>query len=331
MYSGRVTSITGVLEIATASDSFYVHDLIGYGDNAFNDGYYLAFAQTTDEAAPEAEFQDIIDYVSATGLFYTGTFSAVATIGDVVSIQHASIAEPRLIGLDAGAPFHYTGGVHASSLNITELMTSGIDYAAGSYLLKVFSTVDGNPPLGETALVTAWNASSGAMTISPALSVVLEPGDWISLKTGDLYPSGRDTLTIDLVTGSGWETVAVHEVLTVTGDVQLRFWLICTESLTGSNTIQFGNATATDAYIASTTKTDLIAGEYWIDATPAETVDGTDWEAGAIGRIITGGVDVGYEIVTAAATDGTIMLLYEWQALTPAGRIVKQTTGGTAL
>lgn len=97
--------------------------------------------------------------------------------------------------------------------------------------------------------------------------------------------------------------VATHELFKVTGLVRMIIIPVCTVNLAGSGTIELGVAGDTDAFIATTTGTDIDAGDLWLDATPAELAH--DFSS-AIDKLVANGLDVGYEIKTDTLTAGAI-------------------------
>ena len=125
---------------------------------------------------------------------------------------------------------------------------------------------------------------------------------------------------------AAWNTIATHEVFTVTGDVRLLILPRITESLVGAGlTIQLGIAGATTAWIAATAVAAMVLGTSWLDTTPAAT----DLFTALLDRIVMAGNDVGYEILVAAATDGTIVFEGFWEPLSPGSTVVAGT--GVAL
>ena len=123
---------------------------------------------------------------------------------------------------------------------------------------------------------------------------------------------GRVSTTVDF-TLAAWNTVATHEVFTVTGTVHVKCFFEVTETLTdaaNTATLQFGNAGLTTSWIAATGAagsggTTLDLGEMWIDNTPADQ-DAT-FATAVFDRVVTGGVDLGYQIVGEVITDGTMV------------------------
>lgn len=131
-----------------------------------------------------------------------------------------------------------------------------------------------------------------------------------------------------------WNTAASHEVFTVTGTVRMWLWVLCTDTLTDAADaadIQFGLAGATNAFIAATAAagkggSGLAAGEVWCDATPADTYGNTS--SLILDKIVSGGLDVGYEITGAALTGGALEFHCVWVPLDGTGN-VEAGAGGT--
>lgn len=130
-------------------------------------------------------------------------------------------------------------------------------------------------------------------------------------------------ITVDF-SDADWNTVATHEILDVTGAVQVRIIPQCTADLTGaSGTLSLGIAGATTAFIAATTGTGIDANELWLSATPAAQYPGT-----AIVNAVIANTDVGYEITGQALTAGTIIFHVWWDAISD-GASVQSGVGGT--
>lgn len=126
-------------------------------------------------------------------------------------------------------------------------------------------------------------------------------------------------VTADLATGSGWETVASHEVFTVTGVVRVAIWAECTEDVTsdGAATLQFGYEGVTNGLIASTVFSTIDANELWYDNTPAKI----NTVANVILERVISELDLGYEIGTAATTNGTIVFHCVWEPMSSDGLV----------
>lgn len=153
---------------------------------------------------------------------------------------------------------------------------------------------------------------------------VFPNGISVGSPAAEVRPSNALTITVDFASAT-WNTQATHEILTVTGLVRVRILPVCTENLAGATaTLTLGVEGAANAFIASTTGTDIDAGELWIDATPTTT---NEAYSTLIDRIVYG-VDIGYEIGTAALTDGTIVFYVWWDALSSDGNVTAGA-GGT--
>jgi hypothetical protein len=103
-------------------------------------------------------------------------------------------------------------------------------------------------------------------------------------------------------------------------------WIECTENVTsgGAATIQFGVEGATDAFIGSTDATALAANDLWYDTSPATVYDTS---ANVILDYVINGLDIGYEIGTAATTNGTVIFHCSWEALNDTGNVAAGAGG----
>ena len=139
-------------------------------------------------------------------------------------------------------------------------------------------------------------------------------------------------VTADM-TSATWNTVASHEIATVTGMVHMIVIPECTETLTDTAdgaSIQLGHQSLTTALIASTTAatagTVIETGEIWVDATPADVmVLRSGFEP--LDFIIAGGLDIGYEITGAALTDGTLVFHVWYEPLNSTGAVTAGAGG----
>lgn len=123
-----------------------------------------------------------------------------------------------------------------------------------------------------------------------------------------------------------WNTVATHEVLTVTGAARIILIPVCTVDLTdgGGGAIQAGDEAATNGLIASTTANTIDADEFWLTTTPAKR-----YAKSSVLDFIVNGLDIGYEITGAALTGGTLKFKAWWIPLDAAATVVAGT--GAAL
>lgn len=195
------------------------------------------------------------------------------------------------------------------------------------------ATVNGQPVTG-VDLVGQDNANNAVATTHVAANrdgSVLERLEALAGANGYLTANAPNYLSVTANLGtSTWNTVASHEVFTVSGMVHVRIIAECTE--TGNDTsgdtstIQLGFAGATDDLIAATQVDDLAAGELWYDATPATSYDTV--ANVVLERIVNNGIDIGYEIAGEAATDGTLVFHCWWEPLNATGAVTAGA-GGT--
>ena len=140
-------------------------------------------------------------------------------------------------------------------------------------------------------------------------------------------PEGFKLLSMSTdFTSATWNIIATHEIFIVTGVVHVKITAHCTGNLAGATaTVQLGVESATTNMIGVTTGTDMVAEELWYDTSPTTQID-TPANAN-IERIING-LDIGYEVVTAALTSGSIQFICEWKPLEP-GATITVGAGGT--
>lgn len=134
---------------------------------------------------------------------------------------------------------------------------------------------------------------------------------------GDLIQSGgivvRKSITLQDAAGEG--AVGTVAVFTVSGRVRVRISAYCVTDLTGATaTIELGVTGGTALLIAQTTGTDLDAGEFWSDATPAIAEAAQGFMNVALSIFIT--------VATAAVTAGKIEFMCEYEPISD-GAFVK--------
>lgn len=110
-------------------------------------------------------------------------------------------------------------------------------------------------------------------------------------------------------------------LFTVTGDVLVRLFGVCTTLLAGATaTLEVGVTGNTAALIAQTTATDIDANELWNDSTPAV---GTDTLANITGpHVIVNGLDIIETVGTTSITSGNIYYICLWRPLSADGNVV---------
>lgn len=115
--------------------------------------------------------------------------------------------------------------------------------------------------------------------------------------------------------------VGPHTLFTVTGDVLVNVFAICTTDITGSGTGEVGTANNTAVLIAQTTGTAIDANEVWQNATP--TLD-----VGAVvstPKPISNGADIVLTIATNTFTAGLVTFYCIWRPLSSTSDITVTT------
>ena len=144
------------------------------------------------------------------------------------------------------------------------------------------------------------------------------------------------------LTGEGWEvaistpsaftgaanargdkdgTSATKKLFTVTGDVLVRIFGVCTETLVGAGTLEVGVAGNTAALIAQLADATILAtNEIWNDATPTEV--GAGLLSNITGpHIIVNGLDINETVASVDITDGQIYYICFWRPLSAISKV----------
>ena len=133
--------------------------------------------------------------------------------------------------------------------------------------------------------------------------------------------SGYLSNTVDLSSAT-WNTVASHELFTVTGLVRVRLWAECsltTTDTTNTGVVQLGYAGATDGFIAATDSDDLTTLDLWYDASPTTVIEATST---VVFDYVINGLDIGYEISGEALLTGGLIFHLVWEPLNATGAVV---------
>lgn len=109
---------------------------------------------------------------------------------------------------------------------------------------------------------------------------------------------------------------------TVTGDVLVRIFGVCTTDLAGATaTLSVGVAGNAAVLIAQTTATDIDANEIWLGAAPAAV--GVDALADVPGPfIVANGLDIIETVGTTSITAGALYYVVLWKPLTHGSSLV---------
>lgn len=161
--------------------------------------------------------------------------------------------------------------------------------------------------------MTVTNFPNGINVASLTLNDVAIQPQW-QIATKSVTFAGGTTNAIGDFDGTGNPAT----LFTVTGDVMVVIWGVCSTDIAGANaTIEVGVTGNTPALIAQTTGTDLDAGEVWRDATPAlgaETLNDPIF--------IADGLDIILTVGTANATGGVIRFYCVWYPISATGAVV---------
>ncbi len=208
------------------------------------------------------------------------------------------------------------------------------DVSLAEVLRQIYAALEGTAA-GQNGVAT-WPASAAPASNVSIAEVLGDIWDALRNGTGGLEP-GTNRSIINEIRGAAlnynavnylavsadlsnatWLSVATHEVFTVTGLVRMRILIECTEDLAGAGSIQFGDETATNGIIASTTATDIDNGDIWADATPTEKHFAF---ASCVFDRVVNGLDIGYEITGAVLSDGTLVFHCWWEPLNASGAV----------
>ena len=110
-------------------------------------------------------------------------------------------------------------------------------------------------------------------------------------------------------------------IFTVTGEVEVGIFGVCSSNLAGANaTLEVGVTGNTAGLIAQTTGTDIDANEVWLAAAPAnvgiEVIDSLSF------FFVVNGLDIIETIATSDVTSGGLEYILLWRPLSPGSTVV---------
>lgn len=222
----------------------------------------------------------------------TGTAQACLSLNVSGAGTSGVVANNKLLGTDSGAVYATT------TAGIANVDNYGYDINDDGQL-GVFVPVVGSSLPADTSLID---------------QIIGQEFSW--------KQANYRKVTADFSSAT-WNTVAKHEILTVTGPNRVIIIPVCIVDLTsgGAATIQLGHESTTDALIAATTATDIDQDEFWFTTTPAKFA-----AKSAVLDCIVNGLDIGYEILVAALTGGQIDF-HIWTVPLANGALVTSGTG----
>ena len=107
-------------------------------------------------------------------------------------------------------------------------------------------------------------------------------------------------------------------LFTVTGDVLMAVYGVCTVNLEGTGEVSVGPIGNAALMLPAVEAVDIDAGEVWMDATPAigKTIDSLSY------YVVGNGVDIAESVITADITAGNIYYVCLWKALSAGSSVV---------
>ena len=137
----------------------------------------------------------------------------------------------------------------------------------------------------------------------------------------------RSTIAFDGAAGNGAQGTV--DVFSITGRVLVTKIIgFCTESLAGAtSTIELGDTTDTNGFIAQTTATDLDVNEWWGDTTAGSTLSSMSiFTVSSSGQVVSltnkaMSVDIIILVGTADCTNGTIVFDVWYTPITDGGSL----------
>lgn len=173
------------------------------------------------------------------------------------------------------------------------------------------------------ATFPAANVAANAVSMAEVLHYVQ---DNVNMLATDRNATRYLAVTADMASAT-WNTVAAHEIATITGAVRIIILPECTGTLVGATaTLVLGDETTTNSIIVSSAAPDLAAGEWWVDATMTRTII-TKALINGMDIVIGGGKDIGYTIGTAALTGGSIVFHMWWSPISADGAVTAGAGG----
>ncbi len=295
-----------------------------------------------------ADLQSRIDAISAAmGIVAAAAadgFEEDGTGGDIYDMINSTDANLNFFSGDGQTNFD--DNLFSFLVELSKYVVDGDgDFAAGTALASNNSLVDvlgsdGNSAtfadalsvLGaigtdEVASSTAFASTSVEPDADGSVLERLEAVQAAAAATAD-HPN-YIALSVDLNSAT-WNTQAAHEILTVTGAINLKIMIEVTETLTDAAdaaTMILGDEITTNGMIVSTSvagagdANQLDSGELWVDATPTD-VSPIATSTAILEFTVFQGADVGYTIGGSAVVDGTLIMHMWWYPLDSTGAAV---------
>ncbi len=233
----------------------------------------------------------------------------------------------NLLGVDDSSNLGVTTNVTADAdgsvlerIELVQSQTGGADIATN------FIGVDDAANLGLTTAIVADHDGS-----------MLERLEAISQAAVPTFNTNNYFTVVADMTSATWNTVAAHEIATITGAVRIQVLIETTATVVtvGTNgTLALGYAGNTAAIFSATALDAAVTNDVWtaVYGSAATTVvGGADAKSALTSAIfdvvVVGGVDMGYTIATNAGTTGDLTFHIWWTPLDATGAVVAGAGG----
>lgn len=278
------------------------------------------------------------------------TDAAVTTVGTVASIlAYAKGLLNQLGALVNTGGTASVGGIVGDVANVTLAARTGVPTVDGATDVSVATTVGrktdaGVQTVGTTGSLMAYLkaildqlSGTAGLTAFPVAAAaanavsLAEVARYIQDRVAGLALNQNSTnyiaVTADF-TNATWNTVAAHEILTVTGAVHLIILPEVAGSVTSGGVpgMILGDETTTNSLIATGDVTALATGEWWFDTTYTRTV-GLRAQINALDFVVANGKDIGYTITANALTGGSIVFHCWWEPINATGSVAAGAGG----
>ena len=270
----------------------------------------------------------------------------LVTIGDRLGADADTDAISAVLTGGAGVATWPTAAAYANAVNFAEVLgyiQDGVRRGSGTAMASNKSVADAlgtdgttitdsaTSVLGVIGSNTGTTAFASTSVVANADGNVLERDEQLQqlAAMAGFYNSGNYLAVTADLTNATWNTVAAHEIATVTGAVRMLILPQCTSTVvtTGTNgTFILGDETNTSSLIASSLLDALATGEWWVDATITRTIV-TRSQMNALEFVVGNGKDIGYTIGVNAATNGTIVFHIWWVPIDATGAVAAGAGG----
>lgn len=289
---------------------------------------------------------DDISSISSTLLVPTADSTANTDVADVVGNKtDAAIADTiegaaattQSVLADVKAILQRVGADSANNTASTALVADNRDGSVLERLETVIATLRDDVATNFIGVNDADNVASSSSVVANVDGSLLERDEALQVASA---PSKNHpnyfTVTADM-TSATWNTVAAHEIATVTGMVRMQIIVEVTATVitTGTNgTIALGYEGNTSAIFSATALDAALTGDLFsaVYGSAATTVaSGAEAQSSLTHAIfdvvVATGKDVGYTIATNAATTGTLTFHVYWQPLDSTGAVTAGAGG----